>query len=224
MSKKEKPFNNPFYDASKALKKKMKKEIKEAKKRLPEKPIAPKTQKNDENLFAKAFADIAPKAPDERGRVTPTLPPPNAKHLVLPNEDAETLAELASLIDGTGRFDISDSDEFIEGCAEGLDRRILRKLRAGDYAFGSHLDLHGLTRDQAYNEVIKFIDKARTQRNRCILIVHGKGINSKDNIPVLKGLLRTWLQRGRISRSVLAFCTARPHDGGAGAVYVLLRR
>ena len=57
-----------------------------------------------------------------------------------------------------------------------------------------------------------------------MLIVHGRGLNSKDNIPVLKVAVKAWLERGRIGKSVLAFCTARPHDGGAGAVYVLLRR
>jgi DNA-nicking Smr family endonuclease len=54
--------------------------------------------------------------------------------------------------------------------------------------------------------------------------VHGRGLNSKDQIPVLKDAVRLWLARGRIAKSVLAFATARPTDGGAGAVYVLLRR
>ena len=57
-----------------------------------------------------------------------------------------------------------------------------------------------------------------------MLIVHGRGNHSKDQIPVLKQAVRSWLERGQISRVVLAFTTARPHDGGAGAMYVLLRR
>ena len=57
-----------------------------------------------------------------------------------------------------------------------------------------------------------------------MLIVHGRGLHSKDQIPVLKDALRSWLERGPVARAVLAFTTARPHDGGAGAVYVLLRR
>jgi len=233
MGKKEKPFNNPFFEHGKALKKQLKKQ-----RRQHEAPAIPKkpaldsavhgepgsTPLPDEMLFAAAVADVVPENKDQRGHVQPTLPPDNARHLPVPNEDAETLAELASLVEGTGRFEISDSDEFIEGCVEGLDRRILRRLKAGDYAIGPHLDLHGLTREDADREVDNFISRARVSEYRCILIVHGRGLNSKDNIPVLKGLLRHWLQRGRISRSVLAFCTARPHDGGAGAVYVLLRR
>jgi DNA-nicking Smr family endonuclease len=56
-----------------------------------------------------------------------------------------------------------------------------------------------------------------------VLIVHGRGLGSKDNIPVLKEKLQAWLTRGAIGRHVLAFTSARPWDGGTGAVYVLLR-
>jgi DNA-nicking Smr family endonuclease len=59
---------------------------------------------------------------------------------------------------------------------------------------------------------------------RCVLIVHGKGMNSKDQTPVLKERLKTWLARGRVGGVVLAFSSARQVDGGAGALYVLLRR
>ena len=59
---------------------------------------------------------------------------------------------------------------------------------------------------------------------RCVLIVHGRGLHSKDQVPVLKAQLKTWLNQKRIGQMVLAFATARPQDGGAGAVYVLLRR
>lgn len=226
MSKKDKPFNNPFYDAAKSLKKRIKTERKEAQKQALKKAVSPPvpSRSEDEMAFIKAFSDITPQKDDGRGLVTPPLPPGHSRHIQIHDEEAEALAELASLIDGTGKFDISDSDEFIAGCAEGLDRRILRKLKAGDYALGAHLDLHGLNREEAFDEVVKFINRARLTDKRCVLIVHGRGLNSKDNIPVLKGLLKNWLERGRISKSVLAFCTALPHDGGAGAVYVLLRR
>ena len=59
---------------------------------------------------------------------------------------------------------------------------------------------------------------------RCVLLIHGRGRNSKDNRPVLKEQVRIWLSHGRLSRLVLAFATAPLTNGGAGAVYVLLRR
>jgi DNA-nicking Smr family endonuclease len=139
-------------------------------------------------------------------------------------DDAEAYAQLADLVDGAGPFDIADTDEYIEGLAPGIDKRLLRKLRKGDYALQGHLDLHGHTSDEARAEVERFIAAALAAGKRCVLIVHGRGLNSKEGIPVLKERLKVWLTRGRIARSVLAFATARPADGGAGAVYVLLRR
>lgn len=140
------------------------------------------------------------------------------------DEDAEAMAELADLVAGRSTFDIGDSDEYIEGIAQGLDRRLLKKLRLGQFAVQAHLDLHGKTRALARDAVEGFVVESRQRGRRCVLIVHGRGLNSKDQIPVLKEALRVWLARGRIARSVLAFCSARSVDGGTGAVYVLLRR
>jgi DNA-nicking Smr family endonuclease len=149
----------------------------------------------------------------------PRRPPPPAED----RADAEVLAQLCDLVDGRGTFDVTDTDEYIEGAESGLDRRIVQKLRRGDFAVQAHLDLHGLTRPEARERVDRFVDEQRKLGHRCVLIIHGRGLNSKDQIPVLKERLRVWLS-GRLARSVIAFATARPTDGGAGAVYVLLRR
>jgi DNA-nicking Smr family endonuclease len=97
-------------------------------------------------------------------------------------------------------------------------------LRQGHFAWQAYLDLHGKRRQEAREAVERFLGESRSQRRRCVLIVHGRGLNSKDQIPVLKESLRVWLAQGRIARSVLAFCSAKPSDGGVGAVYVLLRK
>jgi DNA-nicking Smr family endonuclease len=81
-----------------------------------------------------------------------------------------------------------------------------------------------MTREEARAAVESFIEGSRTGGKRCVLIVTGRGLHSKDEIPVLKDRVKSWLERGRIARSVLAFVSARPCDGGTGAVYVLLRR
>lgn len=226
MGKKAQGFNAPFAELGKKLKKDLEKQRK-ANEPPPPPPKAPpqkQPEDSEENLFARAMAGATPVDKDKRGKAKTPPPPDNAEHLSVYNEDAEVLAQLASLVEGTGHFDISDSDEFIEGAAEGLDRRILRSLKRGDYAVHGHVDLHGMTRETAREAVETFIADARRRGHRCVLIVHGRGLHSKDQIPVLKGLLKSWLERGRIAKSILAFCTARPHDGGAGAVYVLLRR
>jgi len=146
-----------------------------------------------------------------------SLPPPM-------DEDAEVLAQLNELVAGDAPFDLSDSDEFIAGQLPSLDPVLVRKLRDGEIAVQAHVDLHGLTREEAKAALERFLLAARHDAKRCVLVVHGRGLHSKDQIPVLKASIQLWLTRGRIARSVLAFSTARPHDGGAGAVYVLLRR
>lgn len=222
MGRSRRPFNNPFAAKKDALKKALKKKKSSPVVKARPKPEPPEP-KSEEELFREAVVGATP-VEDGRGLVRRPLPPRSAEHVPVYDEDAEVLAELADLVSGETHFDISDSDEFIEGAVDGFDRRILRSLRRGDYAFRGHLDLHGLNREEAKTEVERFIGERRRAGERCILIVHGRGLNSKDQIPVLKSHLRLWLERGRIAKAVLAFCTARPHDGGAGAMYVLLRR
>jgi DNA-nicking Smr family endonuclease len=187
-------------------------------------PPPPRAPLTDEELFLQEMQGTAP-MPKSRADARVTGPAaPDRPKVTRASEDAEVLAALADLCGGEGTFDISDTDEYIEGVGPGIDRRLLRRLRSGDFAVQGHVDLHGMTREEAKQRVMKFVDESRRAGRRCVLIVHGRGLHSKDQIPVLKEAVRTWLERGPVARAVLAFATARPHDGGAGAVYVLLRR
>jgi DNA-nicking Smr family endonuclease len=186
----------------------------------PPKPAVPATEERE---FEEEMAGVAPLAADPRGRLGAPPPAPVPRR-ARAGDEAEAYAQLADLVEGVGNFDIADSDEYIEGIAPGIDKRLLRRLRKGDYAVQGHLDLHGMTSEEARVEVETLVESALVAGKRCLLIIHGRGLNSKDNIPVLKERLKVWLTRGRIARRVLAFATARPSDGGAGAVYVLLRR
>jgi DNA-nicking Smr family endonuclease len=179
---------------------------------------------SDERLFEDEMGGVEPLAPDPRGRLNAPPPSPRPPESRRQRDEAEAYAALADLVDGAGAFDISDGDEYIEGLAPNIDRRLLRQLKKGDYALQGHLDLHGMTAEEARGEVERFLDRALNDGKRCVLVIHGRGHNSKEGIPVLKERLKVWLTRGRLARSVLAFCTARPADGGAGALYVLLRR
>jgi DNA-nicking Smr family endonuclease len=176
---------------------------------------------DEERAFAQAIAGVAMLPDDDsvpRGRTAKTRPPR------LEDDEAEVMAELADLVAGIGDFDASFTDEHIEGIADGLDKRLLRKLKRGAFSYRSHLDLHGLTRAEARPRVEGFLAEARKRGERCVLIVHGRGLHSKEGIPVLKEAVNSWLLRGRISKAVLAFCSARSTDGGLGALYVLLRK
>jgi len=174
------------------------------------------------DLFAREMSGVRPLSADARQRVAP--PPPTANPRPITDEDAEALAELSDLVSGSGTFDLANSVEFIEGAASGVARRLVRRLRAGDFAYQSHLDLHGMTAEEARVAVDRFLVSAQQKGQRCVLIIHGRGLNSKDQVPVLKTRLAQWLARGSWARLALAFTSARPCDGGAGALYVLLRR
>lgn len=177
---------------------------------------------DDPTLFARAMAGVSvmPHGHDERiGNAPKPARPPDPN-----SEEAEALAALSDLVTGTAAFDITDTDEYVEGAVVGLDPRVTRKLRRGDFAWQRWIDLHGMIVPDAHVAVERFLLDAFRDGLRCVLIVHGKGMNSKDQTPVLKERLKTWLARGRLGKVVLAFSSARQVDGGAGALYVLLRR
>jgi DNA-nicking Smr family endonuclease len=175
----------------------------------------------DEDLFRREVAGITPLSEAERAAPAPRARPGVRKAT---DEEAEAIAALADLVAGRAAFDIADTGEYTEGIAQGIDRQLLRRLRRGEYSIQAHVDLHGMTQDQAKTQVAAFVESSRRDGKRCVLVVHGRGLRSKDHVPVIKERLKVWLSRGAIGRRVLAFCTARPSDGGAGAMYVLLRR
>jgi DNA-nicking Smr family endonuclease len=102
----------------------------------------------------------------------------------------------------------------------GIGPDILRKLRRGEWVIQDHLDLHGLRVDEARELLGQFLREALRRGLRCVRVVHGKGLGSKDRQPVLKGKTRVWLAQ---RDEVIAFCQARPAEGGSGALVVLLR-
>jgi DNA-nicking Smr family endonuclease len=192
----------------------------------PPKPAPPRRAKaepsNDEELFLAAVGGAHPL--NLQNFLLP--PPPRIKPPAsLGNREAEEVMQtLQDLVNGEAPFSIHETEQAIEGTAEGLDPRIVHKLRSGEFAVQDHLDLHGRTRDEAQELVRQFLLNSLAQSKRCVLIIHGRGHGSKDHIPVLKNALRAWFTRGSIGKRILAFTTARPCDGGAGAVYVLLRK
>ena len=114
-----------------------------------------------------------------------------------------------------------ETGEELQYCREGLQHVILRRLRRGYFRVSAILDLHGLNADAARQALATFLRDARRDNLTCVRIIHGKGNRSRHKGPVLKQKLNQWL---RHRDEVLVFCSARPVDGGTGAVYVLLRR
>ena len=116
--------------------------------------------------------------------------------------------------------DALDSGEELAFVREGLGRDVLRKLRRGHWVVQGELDLHGMNRQHALFHTDLFLKQSVKRSVRCVRIVHGKGLGSRNREPVLKGLLRKWLQQ---RADVLAFSQAPAAQGGSGAVLVLLR-
>ncbi len=227
MGKKQRPFNDAF-GKLKAVKEAREREQEAARRRKAAPPSAPAPAAaaapqvlTEDELWAQATRDVHPVDP---GAGSAPPPPPPAAGGAVWDPELEAVDALRALISGDAPFDISDSDEFIEGRVTGIDPAIVAKLRRGEFAVQGYLDLHGMTREEAKAAVDDFLRRARQGGKRCVLLVHGRGTHSKDQLPVLKDALRTWLATNRFGRHVLAFATARPVDGGAGAVYVLLRR
>ncbi len=187
----------------------------------PPPPAPPPREQSEEALWSDAVSGVRPmtRGADTVGPRPPRGPPERFWH-----PDLDAVDELRALVSGDAPFDLADTDEFIEGRIAGIDPNLVRKLRRGEFAVQGHVDLHGLTREEAKREVEAFLRGARNAGKRCVLVVHGRGLHSKDQLPVLKDALRTWLSTARFARHVLAFATARPVDGGGGALYVLLRR
>jgi DNA-nicking Smr family endonuclease len=102
----------------------------------------------------------------------------------------------------------------------GVRTQVVRRLRRGLYPIEDELDLHGLTQTAARDLLERFIARNREAGSRCVRIIHGKGYRSGARGPVLKSAVNLWLRR---HLDVMAFTSARPIDGGTGAVYVLLR-
>ena len=119
-------------------------------------------------------------------------------------------------------FDVEsllETDEALSFRRPGIGVDAVRKLRRGGWAIQAQLDLHGLRRDAAREQLAAFLRDAARRGLRCVRVVHGKGHGSPGKQAVLKGKVRSWLVQ---KQEVLAFVQARPAEGGAGALVVLL--
>ncbi|GAA4405051.1 Smr/MutS family protein [Quisquiliibacterium transsilvanicum] len=167
-------------------------------------------------LFRASIGEAVPLKPT--GRVDPSLPspPPHPRQ----RELDERAALAASLSDEIGIEQLLDTDEELSFRRENVGPDVLPRLRRGHWVVQNQLDLHGLRVDEAREALVAFIARALKREQRCLRVIHGKGLGSAGKEPVLKGKVLKWLvQRDE----VLAFCQARPTDGGAGALIVLLR-
>ncbi|MGA8862290.1 MAG: Smr/MutS family protein [Gallionella sp.] len=171
----------------------------------------------DAALFRAAVGEL--KLLPEQNRVTPQL---TRRKAVVRRHDAGS-QRTDPLPDDHPADRLSDHAPEItaaEYLRNGLSRMTLRKLRRGTWRVQDSLDLHGNDTEAARKLLQQFLHEATGRNLRCVLVIHGKGLNSRDGEAVLRKLTRHWLTQ---HRQVLGYCNAQPAEGGSGAVLVLLK-
>lgn len=182
-------------------------------------PAPPRLPDDDRDLFRESMNDVDV---HNDNRVAPFRPNIDPRPKQTERDEREVVDSLLSDFPFMDEYvgDVETGEELMFA-RTGLQRTVLRRLRRGDYIVEDVLDLHGLTSEVAREDLIAFLRSAREQGHRCVRIIHGKGLRSPGKRSVLKAKTDKWLQQ---KDEVLAFCSARPADGGTGAVYVLLKR
>lgn len=172
---------------------------------------------DDEDLkaFREAVADVRPLS--QVKRVQPVTRKISLHPRHQPGSSEEDIDNIMS--DPVDIRDNEIADELFFA-RSGIQNKVQRKLRRGEFPVENELDLHGYTVAEAKRAINEFMHECEIKHHRCIRIIHGKGYRSELNIPVLKTYVAYWLKQ---HPHVLAYVSARPTDGGTGALYVLLK-
>jgi DNA-nicking Smr family endonuclease len=176
---------------------------------------AQKQAVREKNLFIMAAGVVKP-LPDKRKLL---LKQERKAPQVMQFERDEQAVLIEAISDEFDVGTLLDVDELLSFRRPGIGPDVTRKLRRGDWSIQRQLDLHGLRRDEARERLSFFIREAHQQGIRCVRVVHGKGLGSPGQAPVLKSRVHSWLVQ---KQEVLAFVQAKPADGGGGALVVLL--
>lgn len=170
---------------------------------------------DDRDWFRKQMSDVTRQRVDV---VAPDRQRPDPVPLQTQRDERAVLEDLAN--DPVDWSEIETGDELLYH-QPGVQRRVIRKMRRGAYSVTAELDLHGCTVPDAHRILNDFLLNLNRTRQTCVRIIHGKGLGSPGRRPVLRNKVALWLTR---RRDVLGYCSAPAHDGGLGALYVLLRK
>ena len=168
------------------------------------------------NLFRNSVGDVKPMLQKEVLR-----PAPPAAPLTPRQQEVEDQAVLRESLSDLFEVDTyMEEDPALSFTRNGVGSDVVRKLRKGHWPVQAELDLHGLRRDDARDQIGEFLRQAVQRNYRCVSVIHGKGLGSRGQEPVLKSMVHSWLVQ---KDDVIAFCAARPSGGGDGALVVLLK-
>jgi DNA-nicking Smr family endonuclease len=178
--------------------------------------LAARQREAESNLFVRAVGAVQRLPEHDLVKLSGPSPAPVAHQRQKDNE-----AVLRDCL--SDEFDAStllDTDDALSFRRPGIGRDVIHKLRKGDWSIQREIDLHGLRSDEARVALAEFIRLAHRQGLRCLRVVHGKGLGSPGKTPVLKSKVHSWLVQ---KNQVMAFVQAKPAEGGAGALLVLLK-
>ena len=177
-------------------------------------PRQPAISDEDLRLFAQAVGPVRPIA-GNRSVIARPLPSPEPKQSQL--DETRVSAELLRSVMDPAKIEVGQELSYLK---PGLSPRLLQRLKRGQFSVADEIDLHQMTAAVARVAIKQFLDANRRADRLCLKIIHGKGLRSRAQGPVLKRLVDAMLrQRG----DVLAHASAKPAEGGSGAVIVLLR-
>ncbi|RDS83934.1 SMR domain protein [Dyella monticola] len=168
----------------------------------------------DSRLFREAIGEVRqldPVAPP------PASPKPEPHPYMLEADEAAVPGELLEIAFDPALLEVGEELSYLR---EGYPPKLLRQLKRGQFSVQDDIDLHQMNAAAAQATIAEFLVDASRRGLRCVRIVHGKGLRSKAAGPVLKMLTDRLLRR---RNDVIAFASARPAQGGTGAVVVLLK-
>ena len=220
----------PFEGIGELLKRKRKREKKEKKKAPLEDGFNVSRAKkepsrlSDEELFLKAMEGVKPL--NHKVHVELEARTTRANKVKAKMEEDELkrgIRELKRLVKGEVPLPVEKIPEYIDGPLANLDKQLVKRLRRGEFAIQAYCELHGLTAQEALYVLDGFLSDSIMNNYRAVAFIHGRGKSSPGK-PVLKELVKNYLNRGRFRRYVLAYSSAPSWDGGPGVTYCLLRK
>ena len=171
---------------------------------------------DEDTLFSAAVKDAKPLKFPPKARHAAVKPKPVPSQFI--KDERQALRDSLS-DDFYPAHEIENGEELLY-LRDNQSPGVLSKLRRGFWVVQAQIDLHGLISDEAREYVAEFLSHCKKKNIRCVRIVHGKGLGSRNREPILKHKLRNWLIQ---KDEVIAYAQAKPEDGGSGAVIVLLK-
>ena len=169
-------------------------------------------------FFRDEVSDIRPLVTEKR--IETVKKPPSLRPIR--NHHAHDLEEQSGLEMMSDPVDLQDAvvEDVLFFARSGIQQKVQKKLRRGEFPVEDELDLHGYTVIEAKIAIQDFISECKRRKIRYARIIHGKGYRSEQKIPILKTHVAYWLPQ---HKDVMAYSSALPNDGGTGALYVILK-